>query len=104
MAAGYAWGTLARTPAGRGLEVWRGQIFLALGTGEQRVGHQRDEGAEDDDADADPDPRDQRIEEDLDDGAAGVGVLALEDDVEVGLGVEWIATTVEDCAWSVPAK
>src|SRR5665213_1548757 len=51
--------------------------------GREKRGCERDAGAEDDDEDADPYPVDQRIEEDLDDGAISVRVAAHEDGVEV---------------------
>src|SRR5665213_685824 len=56
--------------------------FGAAGGGQERWS-ERDRGAQDDDEDADPYPVDQRVEEDLDNGAVGFGVAAHEDGVEV---------------------
>ena len=71
-------------PQGSGGESgWRRRFLAEAGGARREGGDEGEEGADDDDGDADPDPGDERVEEDLDDGLVGVGVAALEDDVEV---------------------
>src|ERR1700730_17006548 len=86
------WARLGIGNLGRCQNGWRrgagnggGNFGRSAEGGAIQVGHQREHGAEAHDSDAYPDPGDQGIDEDLDDGAAGVGVLALVDGVEVGL-------------------
>src|SRR5208283_3435376 len=69
-----------------------------------KIGNERNERPQHHNRHANPYPRDQRIQEYLDDGYAAVRVPSLETVYRSACAVECSATIVDACSWSVPAK